>query len=66
MLADQLNHSRDTAAAGATLPRPSPLTTLLMAAEFERDRFDLAPLRNADSFRIGPAIAMDTGAALTG
>ena len=65
MLADQLNHSRDTAAAGARF-RVTPLTTVLMAAEFERDRFDLAPLRNADSFRIGPAIAVDTGAALTG
>ena len=65
MLADQLNHSRDTAAAGARF-RVTPLTTVLMAAEFERDRFELAPLRNADSFRVGPAIALDTGAALTG
>jgi Putative beta-barrel porin 2 len=65
MLADQLNHSRDTAAAGARF-RVTPLTTVLMAAEFERDRFEIAPLRNADSFRVGPAIALDTGAALTG
>lgn len=65
MLADQLNHSRETAAAGARF-RVTPLTTLLFAAEFERDRFELAPLRNADSFRIGPALAIDSGAALTG
>jgi hypothetical protein len=65
MLADQLNHSRDTAAAGARV-RVTPLTTVLMAAEFERDRFELAPLRNADSLRVGTAIALDTGAALTG
>jgi hypothetical protein len=65
MLADQLNHSRDTAAAGARF-RVTPLTTVLLAAEFERDRFELAPLRNADSIRVGPAIALDTGAALTG
>jgi hypothetical protein len=65
MLADQLNHSRDTAAAGARF-RVTPLTTMLIAAEFERDRFELAPLRNADSLRVGPAIALDTGAALTG
>jgi hypothetical protein len=65
MLADQLNHSRDTAAAGARV-RVTPLTTVLIAAEFERDRFEVAPLRNADSVRIGTAIALDTGAALTG
>ena len=65
MLADQLNHSRDTAAAGARF-RVTPLTTVLVAAEFERDRFEVAPLRNADSFRVGPEIALDTGAALTG
>ena len=65
MLADQLNHSRDTAAAGARF-RVTPLTTVLMAAEFERDRFALAPLRDATSIRIGPAIALDSGGALTG
>jgi hypothetical protein len=65
MLADQLNHSRDTAAAGGRI-RITPLTTVLVAAEFERDRFELAPQRNADSFRIGPAIAFDSGGALTG
>src|SRR6185503_7031102 len=65
MLADQLNHSRDTAAAGARF-RVTPLTTVLMAAEFERDRFALAPLRDASSIRIGPAIALDSGGALTG
>jgi hypothetical protein len=65
ILADQLNHSRDTAAGGARF-RVTPLTTVLLGAEFERDRFELAPLRNADSFRVGPAIALDTGAALTG
>ena len=65
LLADQLNHTRDTAAAGARF-RVTPLTTVLVAAEFERDRFELAPLRDADSFRIAPAIALDTGAAITG
>jgi len=65
MLADQLNHSRDTAAAGARF-RVTPLTTVLMAAEFERDRFALAPLRDADSIRVGPEIALDSGGALTG
>jgi len=65
ILADQLNHTRDTVAAGARFHVTS-LTTVLLAADFERDRFELAPLRNADSFRVGPAIALDTGAALTG
>ena len=65
ILADQLNHTRDTVAAGVRLHVTS-LTTVLLAADFERDRFELSPLRNADSFRVGPAIALDTGAALTG
>jgi hypothetical protein len=65
LLADQLNHTRDSAAAGARF-RVTSLTTVLIAAEFERDRFELAPLRNADSFRIAPAIALDSGGALTG
>jgi hypothetical protein len=65
ILADQLNHSRDTAAGGARF-KVTPFTTVLLAAEFERDRFELAPLRNADSFRVGPSIALDTGAAVTG
>lgn len=64
-LADQLNRTRETAAGGARF-RLTPLTTVLLAAEFERNRFELAPLRNADSFRVGPAIALDSGAALTG
>jgi hypothetical protein len=65
LLADQLNHTRDTAAGGARF-RVTPLTTVLVAAEFERHRFELAPLRDADSFRIAPAIAIDSGAAISG
>ena len=62
MLADQLNHSRDTAAAGARF-RVTPLTTVLIAAEFERDRFELAPLEECRQLSSAPAIALDTGAA---
>ena len=65
MLADQLNHSRETAAAGARF-RVTPLTMVLIAAEFERDRFERAPLRDADSFRIAPAVALDSGGVITG
>jgi hypothetical protein len=65
MLADQLNHTRDTAAAGARY-RVTPLATVLVAAEFERHRFELAPLRDADSLRIVPAIAIGTGGAISG
>jgi hypothetical protein len=64
-LADQLNHSRDTAAGGARF-RLTPLATVIVAAEVERDRFELAPLRDADGFRITPAIALDGGGAITG
>jgi hypothetical protein len=65
LLADQLNHTRDTAAAGARVHLTS-LTTLLITAEIERDRFELAPLRDADGFRMTPAVAFDSGAPLTG
>ena len=63
-LSEQLDHSTDIAAAGARV-RLTPLTTLLIAAELQRDRFEL-PLRDADSFRVSPAIAIDTGGAMSG
>jgi hypothetical protein len=65
LLADQLNHTRDTAAAGASL-RVTPLTTLVIAAEVERDRFELAPLRDANGFRVASALALAAGAVVTG
>jgi Putative beta-barrel porin 2 len=65
LLAEQLNHSTDAVAAGARF-RLTPLTMLLIAAEFQRDRFERVPLRDVDSFRVGPNIAIDTGGTLSG
>jgi hypothetical protein len=64
-LADQLDHRTDVAAAGARF-KVTPLTTILVAAEIEQDRFERAPVRDADSLRIAPAVAFDSGAAISG
>jgi len=64
-LAEQLNRSRNAVAAGARF-RVTPLTTLLIAAEMQQDRFDRVPLRDADSLRFGPSIAIDTGGTMSG
>lgn len=65
MLADQLNHRRDTVSVGARF-RVTPLTTVLIAAALEHDRFDRSPRRNADGFRVEPGVAFDSGASITG
>ena len=65
LLAEQLNHSTEAVAAGARF-RLTPLTTLLFAAELERDRFERLPLRDVDSVRVAPAIAIDTGGTISG
>jgi hypothetical protein len=64
-LAEQLNRSVDIAAAGGRF-RLTPLTTLLVAAEFERERFERAPLRDADSILVAPTIDIDPGGTLSG
>jgi len=64
-LAEQLNRSRNAVAAGARF-RVTPLTTLLIAAEMQQDRFDRVPLRDADSLRFGPSLAIDTGGTMSG
>jgi hypothetical protein len=64
-LAEQLNHHRNSAAAGARF-RVTPLTTLLIAAEVQQDRFERLPLRDADSFRLTPSLAIDTGGTMSG
>jgi hypothetical protein len=64
-LADELNRSRNAVAAGARF-RLTPLTTLLVAAELQQDRFDRVPLRDADSLRVGPSLAIDTGGTMSG
>ena len=65
LLADQLNHETESVAAGVRL-RPTPLTTILITAGLDRDRFTRLPLRDADSVRVASTVALDTGAAITG
>jgi hypothetical protein len=64
-LADQLDYSATSFAVGARV-RVTPLTTVVFAAEVQQDRFDRSPLRDADSFRIGPSVDFDSSAAITG
>jgi hypothetical protein len=64
-LAEQLNHNRDAAAAGVRF-RLTPLTTLLVAAEVQRDRFERLALRDVDSMRLAPGLAIDTGGTMSG
>jgi hypothetical protein len=64
-LSEQLDHKTHVVGGGARF-RPTPLTTVVIAAEIERDRFDRLPLRDADSLRVAPTLAFDAGAAITG
>jgi hypothetical protein len=64
-LAEQLNSTADILAAGARF-RLTPFTSLTAAAEIQRDRFERAPDRDADSLRIAPTVEFDSGAAITG
>lgn len=64
-LADQLDHKTDVAAAGARF-RFTPTTTVVVAAESRRHRFDHLRFRDADSLRVAPAVEFDWGGPLTG
>jgi hypothetical protein len=64
-LAEQLDYSTNSFAAGARF-RATPFTTLSLTAEVERDRFDRAPLRDADKLFIGPSADFAAGAAIVG
>jgi hypothetical protein len=64
-LADQLDHRTDVVAAGARF-HATPLTTIVIAAEIRRHRFEGSPVRNADSLRVSPAVQFDSGGAITG
>jgi hypothetical protein len=64
-LAHQLNSTADLAAVGAKF-RFTPLTTVTAVAELQRERFDTAPERDADSLRIAPSVEFENGAAFTG
>lgn len=64
-LAEQLDVSIDTLAAGARY-RATPLTTLSITGEVERDRFARSPVRDADRWFLGPAVDFDAGATIIG
>ena len=64
-LADQLDYSATSFSGGARF-RVTPLTTVVVAAEVQQDRFEHSPLRDADSLRIGPSVDFDSSAAITG
>ena len=65
LLANQLNHETESVVGGVRL-RATPLTTILITAGLDRDRFTRLPLRDADSLRVASTVALDTGAAITG
>ena len=64
-LAQQLNHTRDSVAAGVKLTL-TPFTTVVVAAEVQQARFERESLRDARSLRIGPLVRFGTGAVITG
>jgi hypothetical protein len=64
-LADQLDYTSDLAAAGAKFA-VTPITTLTVALELQRDRFHASPTRDADTIRVAPALQFGADAAITG
>jgi hypothetical protein len=64
-LADQLDHTTQLAAVGAKFA-VTPITTLIVAVELQRDRFDGSPFRDADTWRVAPDLQFGVDAAITG
>jgi hypothetical protein len=64
-LADQLDFTSDLAAAGAKFA-VTPITTLTVAVELQRDRFHTSPMRDADTIRVAPTLRFGADAAITG
>lgn len=64
-LARNLNSRTDNLDAGVQLLL-TPLTTFSMTSSFQRDRFDGAPERNADSLRLLPALRFDPTSLIRG
>ena len=64
-LASQLDYTTDLAAAGAKFA-VTPITTLTVAIELQQDRFDMSPLRDADTWRVAPTLQFGVDAAITG
>ena len=64
-LAEQLDSTTDLLAAGARF-RLTALTSIVMVAEIQRERFETAPERDADSLRIAPTVEFANGATVSG
>jgi hypothetical protein len=64
-LAHNLNSRTDSVEAGVQVTL-TPLTTLNLTTTMQRDRFDSAPERNADTWRITPALQFDPTALIRG
>jgi len=64
-LADQLDHSTDVASAGVRYAL-TPLTTVSVDVELQRDRFDTLAIRDADSVRVMPGVQFSPDAVIKG
>ena len=64
-LAHNLNSHTDSVEGGVQLTL-TPLTTLNLTTTVQRDRFDSAPERNADTIRITPALQFDPTSLIRG
>jgi hypothetical protein len=60
-----LNHERMGLTTGLRFA-VTPITTLTLTADAERDRFEFSPLRNADGLRIAPGVEFNPGGLLAG
>lgn len=64
-LADQLDHTSHVASAGVRYAA-TPLTTLSVDVELQRDRFDTFAIRDADSVRVMPGVHFSPDAVIKG
>jgi hypothetical protein len=64
-LREVLNRDVDRASAGIRYPL-TPLTTIVLLADTQRDRFALSPIRDSKSLRIIPGIEFDSRALISG
>ena len=64
-LADQLDRKTTTFAAGARFDL-TPLTTMVVAAEYEQLRFTVSRFRDSDSLRLTPTVRFGEGAVING
>jgi hypothetical protein len=64
-LAEQLDSASRLVAGGLKFA-VTPLTTIVVAAEYQQNRFATAHVRDADSIRVAPTVEFGTGAIITG